>query len=142
MPVHLTVCDTGGEDGVTDRAYAFYRSLRLRGLSNKLMLVKGASGRSAPKLGRYPDTTKRKDRNAESRGDVPVWFINTNTLKDIINNNMGRTDPGPGYMHWPAWLGTWFFDELTAEKRKDDGTWEQVSPVTRRSTSTPTPTPA
>lgn len=129
LPVHLTVCDTGGEDGVTDRAYAFYRSLRQRSLSNKLMLVKGASGRSAPKLEeRYPDTTKRKDRNAESRGDVPVWFINTNTIKDIINNNMGRTDPGPGYMHWPAWLGTWFFDELTAEKRKDDGTWEQVSP--------------
>jgi phage terminase large subunit GpA-like protein len=129
MPVHLAVCDTGGEDGVTDRAYAFYRSLRQRGLSNQLMLVKGEPRRGAPKLEeRYPDNTKRKDRKAESRGDVPVWFINTNTIKDIINNNMGRTDPGPGYMHWPAWLGTWFFDELTAEKRRDDGTWEQISP--------------
>jgi phage terminase large subunit GpA-like protein len=129
LPVRLTAIDTGGEDGVTDRAYAFYRTLRQRGLSNKVMLVKGATGRAAPKLEeRYPDTTKRKDRAADSRGDVPVWFLNPNTIKDIINNNIGRSEPGPGYMHWPAWLGTWFFDELTAEKRQDDGTWEKVSP--------------
>lgn len=128
LPVHLTACDSGGEDGVTDRAYDFYRRLRQRGLAGKFMLVKGASGRAAPKLEeRYPDTTKRKARAADSRGDIPVWFLNPNTIKDIINNNIGRTEPGPGYMHWPDWLGQWFFDELTAEKRQDDGTWISVT---------------
>lgn len=29
-------------------------------------------------------------------------------------------------MHWPDWLGQWFFDELTAERRADDGKWEQI----------------
>ena len=128
MPVHLTVCDSGGEDGVTDRAYDFYRSIRRKGLANRFMLVKGANTRAAPKLEeRFPDNTKRKDRKAESRGDVPVWFLNTNQIKDIISNNIGREEPGPGYMHWPEWIRKGFFEELTAESRQNDGTWEKIS---------------
>jgi phage terminase large subunit GpA-like protein len=101
MPIRLTACDSGGEEGVTDRAYAFYRDLRRRGLAGRFLLLKGAHSRTAPKLEeRYPDTTRRKDRKAESRGDVPVWFLNTDLLKDIVHNNLGRPDPGPGYLHW------------------------------------------
>ena len=93
------------------------------------MLIKGATTRAAPKLEeRYPDNTRRKDRKAESRGDVPVWFLNTNQIKDVIANNIAREEPGPGHMHWPDWLKAWFFDELTAENRKDDGTWEKIGP--------------
>lgn len=28
-------------------------------------------------------------------------------------------------MHFPAWLGTWFFDELTYEERAVDGKWSK-----------------
>ncbi len=58
---------------------------------------------------------------------MPVWQINTHLLKDAVSNNMAREEPGPGYMHWPDWLKTWFFDELTAETRQDNGTWEKIS---------------
>jgi phage terminase large subunit GpA-like protein len=127
MPIRLTACDSGGEEGVTDRAYAFYRDLRRRGFSGRFLLLKGAYCSTAPKLEeRYPDTTKRKDRKAQSRGDVPVWFLNTDLLKNIVHNNLGRPDPGPGYLHWPEWLGPWFFDELTAEARRDTGHWERI----------------
>ncbi len=127
MPVHLTICDSGGEDGVTDRAYDFYRALRRRGQARRFMLVKGSGSRTAARVQEtYPDNRARKDRKAGARGDVPVWQINTNLLKDAVSNNMGREEPGPGYMHWPDWLKQWFFDELTAENRQDDGAWDKI----------------
>jgi phage terminase large subunit GpA-like protein len=124
MPIRLTACDSGGEEGVTDRAYAFYRDLCRRGLSGSFMLAQGCLQPHRPQArgACYPATTKRKDRKAQSRGDVPVWFLNTDLLKNIVHNNLGR----PGYLHWPEWLGPWFFDELTAEARRDTGHWERI----------------
>jgi len=128
LPIHLTLCDSGGEEGVTDRAYSFYRSLRPRGLARRFLLVKGSSSRTAPRTEiRHPDTRARKDRKADSRGDVPVLFLNTNQLKDTVANNLNRQTPGPGYMHFPTWVGDWFFDELNGETRTPDGAWEKVS---------------
>ncbi|QUQ85825.1 phage terminase large subunit family protein [Escherichia coli] len=30
---------------------------------------------------------------------------------------MWRDTPGPNYIHFPDWLGRWFYDELTYEER-------------------------
>lgn len=128
MPVLLTAIDTGGEDGVTDNAYQFYRRLRRQGLHRKVMLVKGAStiGASTPRIRvTEPDSSKRKDRHASSRGDIPLYILNTNLLKDAVAASLERDEPGPGYTHFPAWLGDcgWFFSELTYEQRDDRGRW-------------------
>ena len=122
MPVRLTVCDSGGEDGVTARAYEFHRYLAKSGKAHKFRLVKGDGTPKAPRVAQsYPDTSKRGDRNSGSAGDVPVLRLNTNDIKDTIAADLGRSDPGPGYWHFPSWLPTSFYDEMTAESRGPKG---------------------
>lgn len=128
LPVLRTLCDSNGEEGVTDNAYAFYRSLKKRGLHSRFLLVKGASTKAAkPVEKRYPDNTNRSDRKAKVSGDVPVYFLNTNRMKDIVSAALNRPEPGPLYVHFPKWLPQSFYDELVAEDRGADGTWEKVS---------------
>lgn len=123
----MTTCDSGGKDGVTDRAYEFWRLLKRKGLADRFMLVKGE--RPGPQTKKptvsksYPDNTGRSDRKARARGDVPVWLLNTTLLKDSVSADMKRDEPGPRYMHYPDWLGVWFYEELIAEVRTDHG-WE------------------
>jgi phage terminase large subunit GpA-like protein len=50
-------------------------------------------------------------------------MLNTTTLKDMVAADMERTEPGPGYMHYPTWLKSFFYQELTAEVRTFKG-WE------------------
>lgn len=126
MAIHRTGCDSGGEDGVTDRIYAYYRKLKRDGLSQRFVPIKGASTMSAP-VSRviYPDNSSGKSkRSADSRGDIPVLAVNTNLCKDAVFNNMARQEPGPGHMHWPKWVGRFFFEEMSTEIRQPSGKWE------------------
>ena len=125
MPVQLVVCDSGGQDGVTQRAYEFWRRMRDRGHVRRFALVKGDNRLNAPRTQlTYPETRGRKDRDAGARGDVPLWLLNSNLLKDAISGDLAREQPGPGYVHLPRWLPREFFEELTAETRTARG-WER-----------------
>jgi len=125
------VVDTGGEDGVTDNAYAWLRRVRQLKLSGRVMLYKGASTKTAPVI----KETKVGKRNANSKPDIPLYVCNPNLLSDIVDAGLRRETPGPGYIHFPApkhpvknpdgWLPQAFFDELGAEVRHKDG-WKQV----------------
>jgi phage terminase large subunit GpA-like protein len=126
MPVLLSGIDTGGEDGVTENSYQFYRRLKRQGLHRKTKLIKGGSRLGAPRIREsFPDSTGRKDRHASSRGDIPLYILNTNLIKDTIANCLERETAGPGYIHFPDWLGEWFFEELTYEQRNALGKWEK-----------------
>ena len=46
-------------------------------------------------------------------------------LKDRVTNSLKRETPGPNYVHFPRWLGEWFYDELTYEERGADGKWRK-----------------
>jgi phage terminase large subunit GpA-like protein len=117
----VTLCDSGGKQGVTDKAYEFYRAIRKKGLGRRFMLVKGVGNINAPRVAEsWPDARARKDRTA-GRGDVPVWLLNVNSLKDGISGDIGRDEPGPGYVHLPSWLDESYFDEMTAETRTEKG---------------------
>ena len=122
MQVAFVLCDSGGGAGVTDQAYAYYRSLSAED-KRKFRLVKGANNIDAPLIEqRWPDTRNRKDiKGGGSKGDVPILFINTHRIKDRLDGDLSRTDPGPGYCHFPDWLGDWFYKELTREKRTAKG---------------------
>ena len=127
MPIKITACDMGGEDGVSDNAYKYYRKLKKEGKHRKLLLVKGGSNSQRQDIFKisYPDNTKRKDRKAKAKGDVPVAILNSDKLKDIVFNRLQRVDVGSGYYHFPAWLGSWFYEELTYEERDIKGHWEK-----------------
>ncbi|MGB0467770.1 MAG: phage terminase large subunit family protein [Pontibacterium sp.] len=133
MAVIMTAIDTGGEgrkDGdskisVTDNAYRFFR--KLGRLSKKVLLVKGASTKTTYRIKEtWPDNTGRKSRSASSRGDIPLYLLGTNLLKDGISAALERETEGPNFIHFPDWLGEWFYDEITAESRDDaTGKWSR-----------------
>lgn len=122
LRVRLVVCDTGGEDGVTDKAYEWYRRIRAAGLSSRVMLVKGASTPAAPLIKESMVGAKR----AGEKGDVPLYLLNPNLFKDALDSSLKRETPGAGYFHVPAWLPRAFFDELKAEVRGPKGVWTKL----------------
>jgi phage terminase large subunit GpA-like protein len=124
IPTAVAV-DSGGRAGVTERAYSFWRMCRNAGVGRKVFLVKGGSRSDAPRVRQsFPDSSARRDRKANARGEIPVYLLNTLILKDALAADLDRDAPGPGYIHFPEWLESWFFEELTAEVRTASG-WER-----------------
>lgn len=122
MPIRIAVCDSGGKAGVTQRAYDFWRKLRRLSLHGRFRLAKGASAENAPRiLESFPDA--RGKTSSGAKGDVPVLMLNTTIIKDAVIANVWREVPGPGYCHFPNWLSSRFYEELTAEVRGDKR-WE------------------
>lgn len=140
MPIKLTVCDSGGREGVTTNAYDFVRWLR-RGddpevaveeqgsylwepdLANRFLLLKGASAKTAPRvMVSYPDS-QRKDRHAGARGEIPVLMMNTDLLKDHLDKMLDRTEPGGSRINFPDWLDDNFYTELTVEVKDPNKGW-------------------
>lgn len=120
--------DSGGSEGVTLNAYAFWRHLQAqygaKGYHLLFRLIKGDGNINAPLIKlTYPDTSGRKDRNA-SKGDVPVYRLNTTAWKDAVHGDISRKVEGPGFCHIPDWVDDGYFDEMTAEIRKAKG-WER-----------------
>lgn len=135
MPVHMTAIDSGGEDGVTDNAYAYYRKLKTLNLHHRVMLVKGGSNGGDKVRESFPDNSKRSDRKAKANGDIPLYILNTDKIKDVVTHSVNRSDIGRRYVHFPLWLSEWFFDELTAENRCNlTGKWSKPSSRTRNET--------
>jgi len=128
MKPRLTLCDSGGyavdaKKGktVTEKAYGFYRKLRKSGRGRNFYLIKGGSRMDAPRIKKsFPDAQK-KDRHATARGEIPVYMLNSNMIKDMVKNDLDRQDVGAGYVHFPDWLPPWFYNELTAETRTPKG---------------------
>lgn len=148
MAIKLTLCDSGGKEGVTENAYNFVRWLR-RGdqdigdeepegyvekneddgeydwqpeWASRFMLLKGNPILTSPRVQIvYPDS-QRKDRTAGARGEIPVLLLNSDVVKDMVNNRLDRVDPG-GRFVFPNWLDTNFFIELTVEIKDPKKGW-------------------
>ena len=122
LRVKLLVVDSGGEDGVTQNAYAWYRRVRKLGFGQRVRLYKGASTRNAPII----KESMVGQRSGKEKGDVPLLTCNPHLLSDAVQAGLKRDQPGPGYIHFPGWLPPAFFDELGAETRGLNGLWTQI----------------
>lgn len=122
LRIRKIAVDTGGEDGVTAQAYDWYRRLRREGEHVRVMLIKGASTKTAPIIKESLVGNKRP----KEKGDVPLYMLNVNLLKDAVSAAMKRVSAGAGYIHIPGWLPTSWFEELNAEIRMKDGTWKKI----------------
>lgn len=122
LKIRLLVVDSGGEDGVTANAYNWYRLVRKQGYEGNVMLIKGATAITAPSI---RESWVGQRRQGE-KGDIPLYLLNMNFLKDTVTSNYNRMKAGPGYIHIPGWLPKAWFDELSAEVRMPDGKWSQV----------------
>lgn len=132
LGIRKTVVDTGGEDGVTESAYQWYRSLRHERLHGRVMLYKGSSYPDAPVV---KMTLVGSGNGAKDAADIPLYVCNPHKLSDIVDAGLKRRTPGPGYIHFPqakgannphGWLAPSFFDELKAEVRNEKGLWAKV----------------
>lgn len=131
MGIAMTVCDSGGREGVTTNAYLFYSKLKKAGKADRFLLLKGDPSPNAPRVHiSFPDS-QRKDRMAKARGEVPVLMINSNVVKDALNGMLPALEEGPdssakdtnGRIQLPDWLDSKFFEEMTVETRGPKG-WE------------------
>lgn len=128
LRIKMIAVDTGGEgkkgggDGVTDKAYDWYRRLRREGKHGRVMLIKGASTKNAPLV----RESWVGARNKSEKGDVPLYLLNPNMLKDMVSTSLKRALPGPGYMHFPEWIPKSFKDEMSAEVRSPGGVWGKI----------------
>lgn len=127
MGVSMTTCDSGGVEGVAENAYSFWKKTKDRGLSDRFSLVKGERPKpnaNKPMVSKsIVDKSSKSARKAKVTGEMPLWVLNTTILKDAVAANLKREEVGTDYVHFPDWLGTWFYAEIVAENRTEKG-WE------------------
>jgi phage terminase large subunit GpA-like protein len=135
--------DSAGAPGVTQQAYdAWRRALaarktRMLGRFDgreawNLIGTKGAASLGAAPLQVTRPDSARNDRRARSGGAVPIALFGANGFKDNLAGQLGRGEPGPWYVHFPAGLRSeapphLWFEQLVAETRKKNGAWEQTA---------------
>jgi phage terminase large subunit GpA-like protein len=130
MQIKMISCDSAGEEGVTAKAYEFYKYLKYDheenpGLYRRFILTKGSTSKVAPRQKIvYPEST-RKGSKANANGEVPVMMLNTHELKCQLNSMLDRTDPFGGRINFPKWLPDWFYEELCAERLTPKG-WKKI----------------
>jgi phage terminase large subunit GpA-like protein len=128
MSIKMTGCDSGGKEGVTTKAYDFYRKLVGENKHRRFILLKGDSKPGQPRTRvSYPDSS-RKDSKAGARGDIPVLMLNPTILKDDLDGRLDCIEPGKGMYRTPDWLDDTFYGELCSEIRTPKG-WEHNSNV-------------
>lgn len=121
MAIRIIGCDSGGKAGVTANAYAFWRLMKAIGLGNRFLLLKGTGRPTAPQVQEtWPDASDKKNL-ATARGDVPVWQLNSNQLKNEANNRLASQVKNKGMVRIPKWMPDWLFKEFCSEILKDKG---------------------
>ncbi len=110
VKIDATAIDTGGNH--THQVYNYVRT-RARG---RLYAIKGEATSGRPIKGKNTavDTNWRGQILKKS---VKLWFVGTDTAKDLLHGRLKVGQPGPGYMHFAADLPAEFYSQLTAEKR-------------------------
>lgn len=121
MQIKMTVCDSGGKEGVTTNAYNYVRRLRQAGIGARFHLLKGDSSPNAPRTRITHPDSGRKDRLSTARGDIPVLMLNPNMLKDALSNRLDCEEPGKGMYRFPNWLPDEFYSEMCAEVKTEKG---------------------
>lgn len=135
MGVYLVGCDSGGREGSTANAYAYWRHLRTsaEGLHRQFALIKGDGTKTAPRaMVSWPDSGKTASK-AAARGDIPVVRLRSDLLKDQVAamcaRRTGEDTSGGGMIRYPSWTPKWWYSQMTAEVRTPKG-WE--NPAHRR----------
>ena len=116
----------GGAVQVSSRAYDWWRNLRKIGKADRVYLVKGAEWSTGADV--------KITSSKTGPGDVRVLLIRSNTMKDALSGDIRRDSPGPGYIHFPAWIQDRHIDELFAEERSPTGKWEKKTKHKRNET--------
>lgn len=111
MKIAASAVDTGGH--YTHQAYNFCR----QHLGDKIFAIKGNNQEGKPIKGRASNQDVNW-RGRIIRNGVKLWFVGTDTAKDLLFGQLKVTQPGPGYVHFSKHLPIEFFNGLTSEVRR------------------------
>lgn len=127
MAVMTTAIDTGGLDGVSSNARAFWYVARAAGIAALgITLVKGGKDFDGPRL-RGPVWLEKRP-GGDANKDGPALFLpNVHEWKGVIARRLMRAGDAPGSIAFPADLELRYLDELTNE-RKERGRWVKTGP--------------
>jgi phage terminase large subunit GpA-like protein len=127
IPILNTAIDTGGQEGVTENAFAFWYAALRSGINRRSMtLIKGGNN---PRARLLPPPTADASRKAR-RGDpdAQFWVPNVHRFKNIVDVRLHREEPGPGHIGFPRDIRHEHLEEITAEE-KVDGIWMRPTGV-------------
>lgn len=114
------IVDSAGEDGVTNKAYAFYRKAQKDGLTRRVHLAKGMSGWERD---RAVEQAPKKENGKTIKGPSDLLLVQVGTwrLKSEILNSLARKDAGPDCYHLSKELDEQVFQEFCAERKTKQG---------------------
>jgi phage terminase large subunit GpA-like protein len=110
LQIEAAGVDTGGH--YTHQAYNFCRKREAR----RVYAVKGDSQPTKMVKSRSSLQDVNHRGKVLKRG-VRLWFVGTDTAKDLLHGRLQVTQPGPGYVHFSRDLPPQFYSGLTAEVR-------------------------
>lgn len=110
LKIEAAAIDTGGH--FTHQAYNFCRKRERR----RVFAVRGDPAPSKMVKGKATIQDVNWRGKVVKRG-VRLWYVGTDTAKDLIYGRLSVTQPGPGYVHFSSSLPTEFYQQLTAEVR-------------------------
>lgn len=110
MKIEAMAVDTGGH--FTHQAYNYCR-LRER---QRVFAVRGDPQPSKMVKGKATIQDVNWRGQVLKRG-VRLWYVGTDTAKDLVYGRLMVTQPGPGYVHFSKDLPPEFYVQLTAESR-------------------------
>jgi terminase, large subunit len=115
MRIAAAGIDSGGHHA--HQVYEFCRRHEAR----NFYAIKGDSQQGKPVKGRLSwlttNTNGRKVRTGHK-----LWFVGTDTAKDLIFGRLQLKEPGPGFIHFSASLPVSYFEGLTSEVRRKQRT--------------------
>ena len=102
LPIRAACIDSGGP-----AALAVYNFVRDKGHCS-IWAVKGSSQSGMPPWPRKPSWV--------NKGQVPLYVIGTDAIKDALAARLRVEQPGPGYCHFPVGRGLAYFEGLLSER--------------------------
>lgn len=104
LPIAACCIDTQGHSSAM--AYTFVRDKQAR----RVWGIKGSNITGKPPI--WPKKPSHKNK-----GRIPLYFVGVSTAKEVIYSRLKRvTEPGAGFMHFPADRPDTYFAQLTAER--------------------------
>jgi phage terminase large subunit GpA-like protein len=110
LKIEAAAIDTGGH--FTHQAYNYCRTRERR----KIFAVRGDPQPSKTIKGKATVQDVNWRGKVLKRG-VRLWYVGTDTAKDLIYGRLMVANPGPGYVHFCQGLPPEFYTGLTAESR-------------------------
>ena len=103
MRIGCTMIDSGGHH--TDDVYRFCKPRYGR----RVFAIKGMGG--------VREIVSRPSKS--NRGKVPLFTVGVDRCKDLIFWRLNIKNAGPGYMHFSTKLDQEYYEQLTAEERRE-----------------------